>query len=172
MEFAIYPMSSDHWDRVREIYLEGLATGQASFETEAPAWEVWDRSHHSHSRLVAAHEDRIVAWAALSPVSGRRCYAGVAEVSIYVSHSHRGRGVGRMLLQALVEVSEKNGIWTLCASTFPGNAASLRIQQDCGFRLVGRRERIGRHHGVWRDTVLTERRSTSNGADGDASGKG
>lgn len=172
MEYAIRPMRPEHWDRVREIYLEGLATGQASFETKAPARETWDRSHHSHSRLVAAQEDRIVGWAALSPVSGRSCYTGVAEVSIYVSPSHRGRGVGKMLLQALVEVSEKNGIWMLCASTFPENAASLRVQQACGFKVVGRRERIGRHCGVWRDTVLTERRSAIVGTEEDTSEEG
>lgn len=147
------------WPQVRQIYLEGMSTGAATFETEAPDWEAWDRNHHSHSRLVACEGDRVVAWAALSPVSRRECYAGVAEFSLYVAGSHRGRGVGRRLLEVLIESSESNGIWSLYASTFPENTASLRMQMACGFRVVGRRERIARLNGVWRDTVNTERRS-------------
>jgi phosphinothricin acetyltransferase len=164
MELTIAEMAPGHWERIREIYLEGLATGQASFETEAPAWETWNKAHLPHSRLVTLDAGRVVAWAALSPVSGRRCYAGVAEVSLYVASSHHGRGVGLRLLEALIGSAEQNGLWTLCASTFPENDASLRLQRACGFRVIGRRERIAQHQGVWRDTVLTERRSRITGS--------
>ncbi len=147
------------WDAVRAIYLEGIASGQATFETEAPSWEQWDASHHSFARLAARADNRLVGWAALSPVSKRRCYAGVAEVSVYIATDSRGRGVGRQLLEAIIRQSEQHGIWTLQGATFPENAASLRLQKSCGFREVGRRERIAQLNGVWRDTVLTERRS-------------
>ena len=153
-------MQPSDWDHVRQIYLDGLATGNASFETEAPTWEQWDESHLPHTRLVARAEDRVIAWAALAPVSRRRCYAGVAEVSLYVAAKERDRGVGKELLQAVIESAERNGIWTLQGGTFPENTASIRLQLACGFRIVGRRERIAQLHGVWRDTVLTERRST------------
>ena len=159
MEFTIRQMRAGDWERVRQIYLEGLATDQASFETEAPTWEHWGQSYHRGCRLVACHEDQVVAWAALSPVSQRRCYAGVAELSLYVAESFRGMGIGKSLLESLVEASEALGIWTICASTFPENTASLSIQLACGFRVVGRRERIAQRKGVWRDTILTERRS-------------
>jgi L-amino acid N-acyltransferase YncA len=159
MELIINELRPDDWDQVRQIYLDGLATGQASFEVETPSWEEWDKNHHSHSRLVAQQGGRVIAWAALSPVSTRRCYAGVAEVSLYVDAKQRGRGVGRRLLQAVIDSSEKNCIWTLCGATFPENQASLRLQLACGFRVVGRRERVAQRHGIWRDTILTERRS-------------
>ncbi len=159
MKFIIKEMEPDHWEQVREIYLEGLETGQASFERDAPRWAQWDQSHHKHSRLVVSYEGRVIAWAALAPVSHRECYAGVAEVSLYVARLHRGKGVGKRLLQALIEVSEGNGIWSLCGSTFPENTASLSMQRDCGFRVVGRRERIAQRCGVWHDTLITERRS-------------
>ena len=166
---TIDDMRADDWDAVRRIYLEGLATGNASFETEAPDWPAWDEKHHRHSRLVARQEGRVVAWAALAPVSHRRCYAGVAEVSLYVTADCRGRCVGKRLLQALIASSERHGVWTLHGATFPENTASLRLQQACGFRVVGRRERIAQRDGVWRDTVLTERRSSVVGtADGPA----
>ncbi len=164
MEIQIDSLRESDWERVRAIYLEGLATGQASFETEAPSWADWDAAHLAHSRMVARAGGRVVAWAALSPMSRRRCYAGVAEVSIYVGAAARGRGIGRRLLGELVASSERHGIWTLFGSTFPENAASLRAQAACGFRVMGRRERIARHHGVWRDTVITERRSRVVGA--------
>ena len=159
MDIVINELRPEDWDQVRQIYLDGLATGQGSFEVEAPSWEAWDKNHLLHGRLVARSDGRVIAWAALSPVSVRRCYAGVAEVSLYVNAEQRGRGVGRRLLQAVIDSSEKNGIWTLCGATFPENQASLRLQLACGFRIVGRRERIAQHHGVWRDTILTERRS-------------
>jgi len=159
MQILIDEMRPEAWDQVRQIYVDGLATGQATFEVEAPSWDTWNRNHHIHSRLVARHDGRVIAWAALAPVSARPCYAGVAEVSLYVSADQRGRGVGKRLLQAVIESSERHGIWTLCGATFPENTASIQLQLACGFRIVGRRERIACHHGVWRDTILTERRS-------------
>lgn len=159
------PLRAEQWPEVRAIYEEGLAGGHASFETAAPEWPAWNAAHLTHSRLVA-HEGeggRVLGWAALSPVSGRAAYAGVAEVSVYVAGGARGRGVGRRLLEELVRSSEAAGVWTLQASIFPENVASVRLHEACGFRRLGRRERIARHHGVWRDTVLYERRSTSVG---------
>ncbi len=160
MEFAIDPLVPADWPHVQAIYLEGIATGQATFETEAPSWEQWDAAHLPDCRLAARSSGLLVGWAALSPVSRRRCYAGVAEVSVYIAAAHRGRGVGRALLQALIAESERLGIWMLQGATFTENTASLRLQESCGFRIVGRRERIAQLHGAWRSTVLTERRST------------
>lgn len=155
----IVPMTPADWDRVREIYLEGIAGGDATFETAAPSWEQWNAAHLPFARLVARSDAAVVGWAALSAVSQRAVYAGVAEVSVYVGESNRGRGLGRQLLQALIDASEQNGIWTLQAGIFPENKASLAIHRACGFRQVGRRERIGKMNGIWRDTVLLERRS-------------
>ena len=159
MNFAIDELYPSDWEQVRAIYLMGIASGQATFETEAPTWEEWDASHIQKCRLVARLQDKIVGWAALSPVSRRRAYAGVAEVSIYVHIDYRGQGVGKHLLKAIIEASEGHGIWTLQSSTFPENEASLALQKRCGFRRIGMRERIAKHHGVWRDTILMERRS-------------
>lgn len=152
-------MLKENWERVREIYLEGIATGNATFQTEAPLWEDWDRGHDLECRLVARIENNVVGWAALSPVSGRPVYSGVAEVSIYVSPSSAGIGVGSKLLNELIVQSEQNGFWTLQASIFPENKASIKIHLNNGFREVGRRERIGKRDGIWRDTILLERRS-------------
>jgi L-amino acid N-acyltransferase YncA len=160
MSIDITAMTAADWEPVRAIYLEGIATGQATFETDAPAWEQWDAAHHPFARFVARSMGRVIGWAALSPVSRRRCYRGVAEVSVYVGAAHRGCGLGRQLLLALIAESERRGIWTLQGATFPENEASLRLQRSCGFREVGRRERIGRLGGVWRDTIVTERRSS------------
>lgn len=165
MSFTITPLLPADWPQVRAIYLDGIATGQATFQTEAPPWDEWDAGHLPAGRLAARDGDAVLGWAALGPVSRRACYAGVAEVSVYVAAAHRGRGVGTALLQAVVTAAEAAGIWTLQASTFPENGASLRLQTRCGFRVVGRRERIARLHGVWRDTVLTERRSPGVGTD-------
>jgi phosphinothricin acetyltransferase len=160
VDWLIAPMDAAHWGDVRRIYLDGIATGNATFQTEAPGWDAWDAGHHAHSRLVALDDDRVVGWAALSPVSARPVYAGVAEVSVYVTASYRGRGVGGALLRALIESSEANGIWTLQAGIFPENTASIALHERHGFRVVGRRERIGRLRGTWRDVMLLERRST------------
>jgi len=157
-------MTADDWRAVRAIYEEGLATGLGSFETAAPSWQQWDAARLPHSRLVA-RDSAVLGWAALSPVSKRACYAGVAEVSVYVAAVARGRGIGRALLDAIVGSAEAQGIWTLQGATFPENAASLALQARCGFRVIGRRERIAQRDGVWRDTILTERRSRNIGAD-------
>jgi L-amino acid N-acyltransferase YncA len=160
IEYAIDILHQADWKQVRSIYLEGIRTGQATFETEAPDWEKWDASHLKRCRLVArAADDMVAGWAALSPVSGRSVYRGVAEVSVYVRESFRGRGLGRALLEALVECSEHHGIWTLQAGIIAENASSIALHQMCGFREIGRRERIGRLNGVWRNVVLLERRS-------------
>jgi phosphinothricin acetyltransferase len=164
MSFLIEAMTADDWPAVRAIYEEGLATGVGSFEIAAPSWEQWNRARLPHSRLVA-REDAVLGWAALSPVSQRACYAGVAEVTLYVAGAARGRGVGHALLDALIVSAEANGIWTLQGATFPENTASLALQARCGFRIIGRRERIAKRDGVWRDTILTERRSRKIGVD-------
>ncbi|MES2774532.1 MAG: N-acetyltransferase family protein [Bacteroidota bacterium] len=148
-----------HWPDVKRIYEEGIATGNATFQTAAPGWEEWDSVHVKASRFVAVENNEVLGWAALTPVSGRCVYAGVGEVSVYVSTAARGRGVGKKLLQALVVSSEQNGFWTLQAGIFPENKGSIKIHEDCGFRLIGAREKIGQMNGVWRDTLLLERRS-------------
>lgn len=153
------------WEGVRAVYMDGLATGNATFETEPPTWEHWDAGHLPFARLVARGSHQIRGWAALSPVSSRRAYAGVAEVSVYVGQKFRGAGLGRALLEALVTESERNGVWTLQASVFAENAASIALHAHCGFREVGRRERIARREGRWRDTMLLERRSRVVGVD-------
>jgi phosphinothricin acetyltransferase len=165
MDFVIDSMQPRDWELVREIYIEGMATGQATFETEAPDWERWDAGHLRQCRLVARNSDGILGWAALSPVSKREVYAGVAEVSVYVAASARGHGVGAALMRALIEDSERHGVWTLQSSIFIENQASVALHINHGFREVGRRERIARRHGVWRDTVLLERRSRAVGVD-------
>ncbi|MGI8744656.1 MAG: GNAT family N-acetyltransferase [Bryobacteraceae bacterium] len=152
-------MTASDWHSVRRIYREGLETGNATFETTCPEWEDWNARHHPFGRLIARRGDAVVGWAALSPVSARAVYAGVAEVSIYVAEADRGKGTGAALLDALASASEQAGVWTLQASIFPENTASIALHQKHGFRVVGRRERIGRLHGLWRDTVLLERRS-------------
>ena len=159
MNLTIDNMSSGDWDAVRAIYLEGIATRDATFETDAPDWEKWDRDHLPACRLVARSGDQIIGWATLSPVSGRCVYAGVASLSIYVAETARGQGMGKALLQALIEASEQQGIWTLEAGIFPENAASLALHKSCGFREIGRRERIGQMDGAWREVVFMERRS-------------
>jgi L-amino acid N-acyltransferase YncA len=162
----IEAMQESDWLQVREIYIQGIATGNATFEQEAPSWERWTAGHLSACRLVAHGEDgAVLGWAALSPVSGRCVYAGVAEVSVYVGAGYRGQGVGSTLLAALIACSEQAGIWTLQAGIFPENAASLALHERAGFRLVGRRERIGQMDGRWRDVLLLERRSRVVGAD-------
>ena len=152
-------MEPHDWVEVRRIYLEGIATGNATFETEAPSWEKWDRTHLPHSRLTVSDGAKVVGWAALSPVSARRVYAGVAEVSVYVAETARGKGLGRLLLSSLIDSSERQGIWTLQAGIFPENLASIALHNSLGFRELGRRERIGKMGERWRDVVLLERRS-------------
>ncbi len=159
-DYVIDKMSKDDWEHVSKIYVEGIATGEATFETDAPSWEIWNSAHLPYGRLVARVDDTIKGWAALSPVSSRCVYSGVAETSVYIAEDFRGRGLGRALLEMLVSVSESNGVWTLQAGVFPENVGSLRLHKMFGFREVGRRERIGKMNGVWRDTILLERRSS------------
>jgi phosphinothricin acetyltransferase len=161
----IEPMLPAHWPEVRRIYRQGIDGGNATFETQAPGWEEWNAAHLPHSRLVAVKDGAVLGWAALSSVSRRVVYAGVAEVSIYVDETARGAGVGKALLSALIAESERNGIWTLQAGIFPENMPSLALHRALGFREAGRRERIGLHplQNRWRDTILLERRSASVG---------
>jgi L-amino acid N-acyltransferase YncA len=155
----IEKMRSNDWEEVIAIYLEGIATGHATFQKEAPSWEEWDLGHNAECRIVARAEGDVVGWAALSPVSSRSVYAGVGEVSVYVGQEHIGKGIGSLLLKSLIEISEQNGFWTLQSSIFPENAGSLGLHKKHGFREMGRRERIGKMDGVWRYTILLERRS-------------
>ena len=150
----------EHWDAVRSIYEEGIKTGNATFQQSTPGWEEWNNSHLIHSRIVALVDDEVAGWAALTPVSGRCVYAGVGEVSVYVAEKFRGQKIGNTLLQELIKQSESNNIWTLQAGIFPENESSIKIHADNGFRTVGYREKIGQMNGVWRDTVLMERRSS------------
>lgn len=159
MEATVRPLYPSDWAAVRRIYLEGIATGNGTFETAAPEWERWDAGHRKDCRFVGLAGDDVVGWAALSPASTRKVYAGVAEVSVYVAEAARGKGVGAALLAALVEASEAAGLWTLQAGIFPENAASLVLHERAGFRRVGVRERMGFGQGRWRDVVLLERRS-------------
>jgi len=158
-EVRIESMRETDWEQVRTIYLEGIATGDATFEELAPSWDGWDSQHLFRCRLVAKRDDEVVGWAALAPVSSRPVYAGVAEVSVYVSSHWRDRGIGSKLLHELIAESEACGLWTLQAGIFQENVASIRLHEKCGFRIVGRRERLGKMAGRWRDVMLLERRS-------------
>jgi L-amino acid N-acyltransferase YncA len=159
MNIKVEKMKDEDWPAVRDIYKEGIVTGDATFETEVPQWQQWNKSHLRGCRLIAKAEGQVVGWVALSPVSERCAYQGVAEVSLYVKSSARGQGVGKALLKAAIEESQRFGIWTLQGGTFPENKSSIALQKACGFREVGRRERIGKRDGVWRDVILMERRS-------------
>ena len=163
MAIKIEGMTAELWPEVRRIYEQGIATRNATFATEAPDWTEWDGRHLPTCRLVALRDGEIIGWAALSAVSSRHVYRGVQEVSVYIAESARGQGIGSQLLTALVAESERNGIWTLQAGIFAENTASIRLHERAGFRLVGRRERVGCLHGQWRDTILMERRSKSVG---------
>ncbi|MBX7108816.1 MAG: GNAT family N-acetyltransferase [Chitinophagales bacterium] len=158
-------MTSAHYPAVREIYLQGIATGNATFQTSAPEWETWDQEHLAYCRIVAVQDNVVIGWAALTPVSGRCVYAGVAEVSVYVNDHARGKGTGKKLLQQLILESEQHQIWTLQAGIFPENTASIHLHKSLGFREVGYREKIGKMNGRWRDTLLFERRSRQTGVD-------
>jgi len=160
MPYLIEAMQPGDWAQVCAIYLEGIATRNATFETSPPSWEKWDAAHLPFARLVARAGADMLGWGALIAVSDRGCYVGVAEASIYVARQHRGKEVGAALLQSVVAHSEENGIWTLQAGIFPENAGSLALAKSCGFREVGRRERLAKLNGVWRDVLLLERRST------------
>jgi phosphinothricin acetyltransferase len=164
-EIRIRPLHASDWPKVRRIYREGIASGDATFEMEPPSWEDWDAKHIESCRIVADEAGTVLGWAALWPASDRCVYGGVAEVSVYVGNEAQGKGIGTKLLQALVARSEEAGYWTLQAGIFPENRASLRIHEKCGFRILGTRERLGKMGEVWRDVLLMERRSPSVGMD-------
>lgn len=162
---TIRKMFPEDWLAVKEIYESGIATGNATFETQAPDWDDWDKAHLTFGRMVAEIHHKIIAWAALSPVSDRCVYSGVAEISIYVNAKERSKGIGTKLLQNLILDSEKNGVWTLQAGIFRENKASIKLHTNNGFRMMGYREKIGRLNGVWCDNVILERRSPIVGID-------
>jgi L-amino acid N-acyltransferase YncA len=153
------PLEPNDWPAVAEIYWDGMRGGLATFETEVPSWETWDARHLRGHRLVADLMGEVVGWAALSPASTRRCYLGVVENSVYVARQAQGLGLGRALLEGLIAGAEAAGIWTIQTSIFPENRVSLALHERCGFRVVGRRERVAKRDGIWRDTVFLERRS-------------
>ena len=155
---VVRDLRPEDWPQVSAIYEDGIRTGNATFETGIPTWDAWDAAHPEH-RLVAELDGEVAGWAALAPVSGRPCYRGVAEESVYVAARARGRGLGRVLLEALLARADAAGIWTLEAGIFPENRASVRLHLVCGFRIVGVRERLGQLDGVWRDVLLLERRA-------------
>jgi L-amino acid N-acyltransferase YncA len=162
---GIEGMTADEWPEVERIYNAGIASGNATFEQQAPAWEKWNSSHRPDCRLIARLGENIVGWAALSNVSSRCVYAGVAEVSIYVDPGYQGKGIGDELMKSLIEESGMHGIWTLQAGIFPENERSLQLHLRNGFRIIGTREKLGKMNGTWRDVVLLERRSKQVGTD-------
>jgi phosphinothricin acetyltransferase len=157
---AIGDLRPEHWPEVARIYADGIATGNATFETEVPSWERWDASHLGEHRFVALREGAVLGWAAVSPVSERCVYGGVVENSVYIDEATRGLGIGRLLLERLIASTEQAGIWTIQTGIFPENEGSLRLHERVGFEVVGRRKRLGKLHGVWRDVLLLERRSS------------
>lgn len=160
----ILQLQAHHWNEVKSIYEQGIATGNATFQTTAPNWKEWDKSHLQDCRLVAIENNVVTGWAALTPVSGRCVYAGVAEVSVYVGNEYKGRGIGKKLLQQLIAESELHKIWTLQSGIFPENVSSIELHKTCGFKIVGIREKLGATStGWWRDVILLERRSKTVG---------
>jgi L-amino acid N-acyltransferase YncA len=157
------PITSNNYHEIVSIYEQGIATGIATFQLQATSWEEWDKSHCAHSRISLYQQDTMLGWAALTPVSNRCVYGGVAEVSVYIASNQTGKGYGKILLQKLIESSEENDIWTLQSSIFSENNPSIALHQTCGFRMVGYREKIGQLYGIWKDNVLLEKRSTKTG---------
>lgn len=163
MDIIFKKMQAYHWPEICQIYKEGIATKMATFETDPGSWEEWDAGHMKSPRLVAFSDHHILGWAALSAVSNRCVYEGVAEVSIYIRSSEQGKGIGTQLLQELIRQSESEGIWTLQSGIFSENQSSIKLHEKCGFRIVGIREKLGKMDGIWRDVTLLERRSKSVG---------
>ena len=161
----IISINKHHYPDIANIYKQGIETGIATFETSVPTWETWNESKLLHSRFVAVDHDVVLGWAALSKVSNRCVYEGVAEVSIYISEHHRGRGVGKILMENVIKESEANGIWTLQSGMFAENEATIALHKAVGFRIIGYREKIGKIGGVWKDNVIMERRSKVVGID-------
>lgn len=162
---TIRPMTASDWPAVSEIYAQGIKTGFATFETEVPSYDTWNKNHLERCRLVAERGEVVAGWAALSPVSGRCVYGGVGEVSVYVSKDHRGMGIGKLLMKHLILESEKEGLWTLQSGIFPDNTGSIKLHEIAGFRRIGFREKVGKLHGEWKDNLLFERRSREVGRD-------
>jgi len=158
-QITIGDLRPEHWSEVARIYAEGIATGDATFETSVPSWDDWDSAHLEAHRLVALDGGRLVGWAAVSAVSDRCVYGGVVENSVYVAEDARGQGVGRVLLDALIVSTEEAGVWTIQTGIFPENVVSVRLHEQVGFEIVGRRKKLGKLRGVWRDVLLLERRS-------------
>lgn len=166
MDYKIEEMTQEDWEGVAKIYLEGIKTGKATFQSEIPSYEVWNNGHIKTCRLVARKGNKVLGWGALSATSSRCVYAGVAEVSIYIGEENRGKGIGRTLLKALVKMSEENGFWTLQSGIIKENTASIELHKSCGFREIGIRERVAKmNNGAWHDVVLMERRSDVVGID-------
>jgi len=165
VKVIIEEMNDESWEAVQQIYNAGIATRNATFQTEAPEYEAWDQAHRKDCRLIAKTDNQVAGWAALSNVSNRCVYAGVAEVSIYIDPSFRGMGVGDQLMKQLITESEKQGIWTLQAGVFPENKASISLHLKNGFKILGTREKIGKMDNIWRDTTMLERRSKVVGID-------
>lgn len=164
-DIIINEMISSDWNQVREIFIEGIRTANATFRTEAPIWDEWDKDHLNVCRFVAKQDEIVVGWVALTPISSMQAFSGVVEVSIYIASSAAGKGVGSRLLQQVIDSSEQNKIWTIQAMIFPENVASINLHRKFGFEEVGTRKRIGNLNGVWRDVVLLERRSTKVGVE-------
>ena len=158
-------MTPQDWEQVSQIYKEGISTGIATFELNVPSYESWDQAHLEKCRLIAEEEESILGWAALSPVSSRCVYGGVGEVSVYIASKSRGKGVGKLLMERLIEESEEAGLWTIQSGIFPENQASVKLHEKVGFRYIGKRERVGKIHGVWKDNLLFEKRSKKIGID-------
>lgn len=165
MSICIEKMTPNNWESVRVIYEEGIATGNATLETNVPDWEKWDAAHIKECRFIASEGGTVAGWAALTPVSGRCVYSGVAEVSVYVGSQFRGQGIGKLLLEELVSSSEEQDIWTVQSGILKENTASIELHKRCGFKILGVREKLGKLNGVWRDIVLMERRSAVVGID-------
>ena len=165
MKINFRPMTAEDWTSVAEIYKQGIETGNATFQQEIPTWDDWNNGHIKSCRIIAEINNEIVGWAALIAVSGRCVYAGVTEVSVYIANKYRGQKIGTKLLDKLIIESENEKLWTLQAGIFPENFTSLKIHEELGFRKIGHREKIGKMNGIWRDTVLLERRSKLIGID-------
>ena len=159
----IKQITEQYYSELARIYLSGIATGNATFQTDAPSWKDWDAAHLQSCRIAAFEGQHMLGWAALTPVSGRCVYAGVAEVSVYVDEVQRRKGIGSVLMDQLIKESETAGLWTLQAGIFPENTSSIKLHEQCGFRIIGYRERIGNMNGVWRNTIILERRSNVTG---------
>ncbi|MGO4918625.1 GNAT family N-acetyltransferase [Maribacter spongiicola] len=164
-DITIRTMLATDWESVANIYKQGIDTGMATFETNVPTFEAWDEAHMRTCRFIAESTSEIMGWVALSPVSSRCVYGGVAEISVYISENSRGKGLGKLLLEHVISASEQEGIWTLQSGIFPTNYGSIKIHEATGFRMIGKRERVGRLHSKWVDNVLFERRSSIVGID-------